>query len=57
MQLEEKKLQVFHIAWRESTLSYRKALKTARSDNVSSLLEEHKHNPRYLFNSGKINKK
>ncbi len=45
------KLEVFRIAWRESTLSYRKALKTARSDYVSSLLEENKHNPRYLFNT------
>jgi len=43
------KLEVFHIAWRESILSYRKALKTARSDYFSSLLEENKHNPRYLF--------
>ncbi len=42
---------VFHKAWRESTLSYRKALKTARSDYFSSLLEENKHNPRYLFNT------
>ncbi len=42
---------VFRIAWRESTLSYRKALKTARSDYFSSLLEQNKHNPRYLFNS------
>ncbi len=38
------------MAWRESTLSYRKALKTARSDYFSSLLEENKHKPRYLFN-------
>ncbi len=45
------KLEVFHIAWRESTLSYRKALKAARSDYFSSLLEENKHNPRYLFNT------
>ncbi len=45
------KLDVFHIAWRESTLSYRKALKTARYDYFSSLLEENKHNPRYLFNT------
>ncbi len=44
------KLEVFHLAWRESILSYRKALKTARSDYFSSLLEENKHNPRYLFN-------
>ncbi len=45
------KLEVFRIAWRESTLSYRKALKTARSVFFSSLLEENKHNPRYLFNT------
>ncbi len=45
------KLEVFLIAWRESTLSYRKALKTARSDYFSSLLEENKHNPRCLFNT------
>ncbi len=34
------KLEVFRIAWRESTLSYRKALKTDRSDYFVSLLEE-----------------
>uniref|UniRef100_A0A9J8BM85 Endonuclease/exonuclease/phosphatase domain-containing protein n=1 Tax=Cyprinus carpio carpio TaxID=630221 RepID=A0A9J8BM85_CYPCA len=45
------KLEVFRIAWRESNLSYRKALKTAKSDYFSSLLEENKHNPRYLFNT------
>ncbi len=39
------------LAWRESTLSYRKALKTARTDYFLSLLEENKHNPRYLFNT------
>ncbi len=39
-QLEENKTRVFRIAWRESTLSYRKALKTARSDYISSLLEK-----------------
>ncbi len=44
-------LEVFRIAWRESTLSYRKALKTTRSDYFSCLLEENKHNPRYLFNT------
>ncbi len=38
------------MAWGESTLSYRKAIKTARSDYFSSLLEENKHNPSYLFN-------
>ncbi len=30
------KLEVFRLAWRESNLSYRKALKTARSDYFSS---------------------
>uniref|UniRef100_A0A8C1PJZ8 Reverse transcriptase domain-containing protein n=1 Tax=Cyprinus carpio TaxID=7962 RepID=A0A8C1PJZ8_CYPCA len=45
------RLEVFRIAWRESNLSYRKALKTARSDYFSSLLEENKHSPRYLFNT------
>ncbi len=45
------KLEVFHIAWQESTLSYRKALKTARSDYFSYLLEENKHHLRYLFNT------
>ncbi len=39
------------MAWRESALSYRKELKTARSDYFSSLLEENKHNTRYLFNT------
>ncbi len=34
------KLEVIRIAWRESTISYRKALKTARSDYFLSLLEE-----------------
>ncbi len=45
------KLEVFHIAWWESTLYYWRALKIAKSDYFSSLLEENKHNPRYLFNT------
>ncbi len=45
------KLEVFRIAWRKNTLSYRKALKTARSAYFRSLLEENKHNPKYLFNT------
>ncbi len=54
----KKKLEVFHMAWWESTLSYRKALKTARSDYFSYLLEENKHNPRYLINTvAKVTKK
>ncbi len=45
------KLEVFYLAWQESTLSYRKALKIARSDYFSSILEENKHNPLYLFHT------
>ncbi len=45
------KQETFRMAWRESTLSYRKALQTTRSDYFSSILEENKHNPRYLFNT------
>ncbi len=45
------KLEVFRFAWRENTLSYRKTLKTARSAYFTSLLEENKHNPKYLFNT------
>ncbi len=45
------KLGVFRIAWLENTLSYRKVLKTARSAYFTYLLEENKHNPRYLFNT------
>ncbi len=43
------KLEISCVAWWESTFSYRKALKTARSDYFSYLLEENKHNPKYLF--------
>ena len=32
-------------------IEYRKALKTARSAYFSKLLEENKHNPRYLFDT------
>ncbi len=39
------KLEVFRIAWRESTLSYRKAFKTAKSVYFSSLLEENNTTP------------
>ncbi len=51
MLLEKNKIRVFCIAWRVSTLSYRKALKTARSAYFTSHLEENKHNHKYLFNT------
>ncbi len=44
-------IEVFCIAWQENTLFYRKALKTAGSAYFTSLLEENKHNPKYLFNT------
>ncbi len=44
-------MEVFCIAWQENTLFYRKALKTAGSAYFTSLLEENKHNPKYLFNT------
>ncbi|XP_077094295.1 uncharacterized protein LOC143746358 [Siphateles boraxobius] len=43
------KLEVFRISWKESSIAYREALKAARSAYFSTLLEENKHNPRYLF--------
>ncbi len=49
------KLEVFRGLW-ESTLSYWKALKTARSDYFSSLLEEHNITQVFIKYSGKINK-
>ncbi len=52
------KLEVFRIAWRESTSTYRKALKAIRSAYFPSPLEENKHNPWYFFNTvAKLRKK
>ncbi len=48
--LRKTKLEVFRMAWRENTLSYRKALKTARSNYFLSLLEENV--PGYVCNPG-----
>jgi len=39
------KLEVFRISWKESSIAYRDALKTARCVYFSNLLEENKHNP------------
>ncbi|XDV21738.1 hypothetical protein PO909_026762 [Leuciscus waleckii] len=52
------KLEVFRISWKESSIAYREALKAARSAYFSTLLEENKHNPRYLFETvAKLTKK
>ncbi len=50
------KLEVFHIAWRESTLSYRKTEKIAISDYFTSLLEENKHKSIYSIHCAKLTK-
>uniref|UniRef100_A0A3Q1J4G7 Reverse transcriptase domain-containing protein n=2 Tax=Anabas testudineus TaxID=64144 RepID=A0A3Q1J4G7_ANATE len=45
------KLLVFQIAWMESILNYKKALSAARSSYLSTLIENNKNNPRFLFNT------
>ncbi|KAI5086287.1 hypothetical protein C0J45_1051, partial [Silurus meridionalis] len=45
------KLTVFQIAWKESLLNYRKSLSAARSAYFSTLIENNKHNPRFLFST------
>ncbi len=52
------KLEMFRIAWRESTSSHIKALKTARSAYFSSLFfKEYKQPQVFIQYSGKINEK
>ena len=54
-QLERKwrstKLQVFFHAWKDSLLSYKHALSTARSSYFSTLIDKNRNNPRHLFNT------
>ena len=45
------KLQVFFHAWKDSLLSYKHALSTARSSYLSTLIDENRNNPRHLFNT------
>ena len=45
------KLQVFFRAWKDSLLSYKHALSTARSSYFSTLIDENRNNPRHLFNT------
>ncbi|MGL4813803.1 MAG: RNA-directed DNA polymerase, partial [Enterobacter sp.] len=45
------KLEVWRAAWKESIQSYKKAIKTARSNYLSKLIEENHNNPRFLFST------
>ncbi|XP_060745410.1 uncharacterized protein LOC132858883 [Tachysurus vachellii] len=45
------KLEVFRIAYKESMPSYRQALKAARAEHLSKLIENNQNNPRFLFST------
>ncbi len=42
---------VFRIAWKNSMSSYRQALKTARTEYIRKLIDNHQNNPRFLFST------
>ncbi len=44
-------LEVFRIAWKNSMSSYRPALKTARTEYICKLIDNHQNNPRFLFST------
>ncbi len=44
-------LEVFRIAWKNSMSSYRRALKTARTEHIRKLIDNHQNNPRFLFST------
>ena len=46
------------LAWKDSTVQYRRALTAARSSYFSNLIEENKNNPEFLFDTvAKLTKK
>lgn len=44
-------LEVFRIAYKDSMSSYRRALKSARTEHLRKLIENNHNNPRFLFNT------
>uniref|UniRef100_A0A4W5KMC5 Reverse transcriptase domain-containing protein n=1 Tax=Hucho hucho TaxID=62062 RepID=A0A4W5KMC5_9TELE len=52
------KLEVFRLAWKDSTVQYRRALTAAPSSYFSKLIEENKNNPKFIFDTvAKLTKK
>ncbi len=49
--LSANNLEVFRIAWKNSMSSYRQALKTARTEYIRKLIDNHQNNPRFLFST------
>ena len=45
------KLEVFRLAWKDSTVQYRRALAAVRSSYFSNLIEENKNNPKFVFDT------
>jgi len=45
------RLEVFRIAWKDSSSHYRKTLKAARAEHLRKLAENNQNNPRFLFNT------
>ena len=43
------KLEVFRLAWKDSTVQYRRALTAAPSSYFSKLIEENNENPKCIF--------
>ncbi len=44
-------MEVFRIAWKNSMSSYRQALKTARTEHIRKVIDNHQNNPRFLFST------